>query len=301
MMRCALRLAAFAMLGAATLPAGAQEAQTADAPPGADAVPAAAAPLYDYYRIQAAEYELAIDSQGQSAGLAFDPRSLVNWSMEGNWFGSLFVWTAEGRPVVLGCVGSGPEEGEQIVFHEFHLLDDVTLRPVPIRGAREWTWTPRSDDLAARLASEEEVAAEPAARLRQMRELARSCAVEMLEGDEHWELRLLPQPIYRFAGHEAAAADGALFAYLWTKGTDPEFVLLLETLATDAGLRWHYRPLRFTWRALALTRVGETVWEVPVHDESWRATELVAPYVTAPIVRRSLGEIRQAVAEAASP
>jgi hypothetical protein len=48
-----------------------------------------------------------------------------------------------------------------------------------------------------------------------------------------WELRLLPKPLYRYASRSQKVLDGALFAYVWTRGTDPEWLLLLE--ARDDG------------------------------------------------------------------
>src|SRR5205823_6238465 len=95
-------------------------------------------------------------------------------------------------------------------------------------------------------------AATAAVRLSQLRQLSRSFAVHMEAVNGNWELRLLSQPIFRYGTDGSDVIDGALFAYVWTTGTDPEFLLLLECRKTPDGPRWHYAPLTFTTRPLRL-------------------------------------------------
>lgn len=75
------------------------------------------------------------------------------------------------------------------------------------------------------------------------------------------QLRLLPEPLFRYAD-STPEKDGALFAFVWDKGTDPELLLRIETNKTDKGLTWHYQSVRFTYRALELKHNGNKVWEV---------------------------------------
>src|SRR5205814_2480882 len=56
------------------------------------------------------------------------------------------------------------------------------------------------------------------------------------------ELRLLPQPIYRFP--EAAAYDGAVFAY--AQATDPEILLLVRADSQAAKPAWEFAAARMT-------------------------------------------------------
>ena len=44
------------------------------------------------------------------------------------------------------------------------------------------------------------------------------------------ELRLLPQPLYRYEPNDGDSpmVDGAVFGYVWTIGTDPEVLLVVE-------------------------------------------------------------------------
>src|SRR5262249_52453190 len=82
-----------------------------------------------------------------------------------------------------------------------------------------------------------------------------------------WELRLLPQPLIRYQPKDGPVIDGALFTFVWTRGTDPELVLLLECRKTSAGRGWFYASVRFSNRALWLKHHDIEVWRGPVHQE----------------------------------
>ena len=206
--------------------------------------------------------------------------------------GDVFVWTLNGRPEVVGCVGSLPGRNSRGCFHEFHALT-VNRKLQTTRLATGNTWRP--DQLALTEVPGAGVPAESAPRrLAQMRSIARQFSPRMhvqlqgLEVQERQEsdggfdnLRLLPQPLYRhdrqaIKGHKAVV-DGALFSYVWTRGTDPELILLLEARKTPDGLKWFYAPLRFTFRELWLKHKGVEVW----HDDTGNGRDTYArPYVT---------------------
>ena len=71
----------------------------------------------------------------------------------------------------------------------------------------------------------------------------------------------------RYQPKEGPVVDGALFTFVWTKGTDPELVLLLECRTTREGRRWFYAPVRFTYRELWLKHREAEVWRAAVHKE----------------------------------
>ena len=75
-------------------------------------------------------------------------------------------------------------------------------------------------------------------------------------------LRLLSQPIRRFANAKKGIADGALFAFV--KGTDPEVLLLLEAATPkDGAPAWRFAFARVSHLSHAATRRGSTAWSAP--------------------------------------
>ena len=81
-----------------------------------------------------------------------------------------------------------------------------------------------------------------------------------------WELRLLPQPLYRYelTDKDSPVVDGAVFVYVWTMGTDPEVLLVIEARRTESGVRWHFAPASFTNREAWVNDQDREVWRVGV-------------------------------------
>jgi hypothetical protein len=191
-------------------------------------------------------------------------KPVMRWANDDDWSGDVFVWTHAGRPEVIGCILSGPSANGRLVFHEFHLLVDKPIAPADLQTHVRWQ---PAEGLQRTPVPEAPAPADTAAgRLTQMRQLARDFTAHM-EADGSWELRLLPQPLFRYESDEAGVADGALFTYVWTKGTDPELVLLLECRTGENGPAWHFAPVRFSNRSLALAHQGKEVWSAASHQE----------------------------------
>ena len=227
------------------------------------------------YLVDAQKYQFHHDAERQHE-LKLVERPVMRWATDDDWSGDVFVWTHTGRPEVIGCILSGPGAGGRPVYHEFHLLAERPVAPVALQTRRRWQ--PEAG-LPVSPVPEAPAPAESApGRLVQMRQLARDFTAQM-EADGSWELRLLPQPLYRYGDETAEVTDGALFAYVWSKGTDPEFVLLLECRRTDSGPTWHYAPVRFTTRELQLTHQGKEVWRAATLQEP--QTESAMVYTTA--------------------
>lgn len=224
--------------------------------------------LRGQYRADAAKYAFHADAD-RKIELKLLEKPIMRWSSDDDWSGDVFLWAHDGRPGVVGCLLSGPSgETNRIAFHEFHLLAEKPIAPAELQTHKQW----QPEEGLSRIAIEgSPPPAETAAgRLTQMRQLAREFTAH-LKTDSDWELRLLPQPIYRYGeskdGEKASAVDGALFTWVWTKGTDPEVILLLECRRTDAGLAWHFAPVRFSNRPVWFTRDGKEVWRVENHSE----------------------------------
>lgn len=218
-------------------------------------------PLREQYRLAAQKYEFFLDPD-RKVPLKFEPKPVLSWAQDDDWSGDVFVWTAKGRPQVVGCVLSGPGKAGRPAFHEFHTLATEPLGPAEMTA--NYRWAPAAGIEFKKL--DGTPAAQPAGRLPQMRAIARDLHAHM-KADGEWGLRLLPQPLLRYQPTEGEVIDGALFAWVWTKGTDPELIVAVECHRTKQGLEWRYAPLRFTNREVWLTHDGKEVWRLPFHRE----------------------------------
>ena len=223
--------------------------------------------LEPHYQQQAAEYEFFLDEARQQK-LELVEKPVMRWTSDGN-LGAVWVWTRQGRAEVVGCLGAyvngaGKLEG----FHEFHSLTLKPLQPVRIGTVR--SWESRKPGVEPKLlADADEPAATDKLRLIQMRNLAREFTAQMRSGQNTHTLRLTPAPLFRYQSTNPDVLDGALFSYLWDNGTDPEVLLLLEALKTADGPRWHFAPVRFTWREVWVTHGDRELWRVSEHNEFW--------------------------------
>src|SRR6516162_3044209 len=183
----------------------------------------------EFYRTEAAGYAIFLNGDRQKV-LKMQPEPVLLWSNPvrvGETNGSVFVWTYEGRAEAVGTVFShvslqDPEK--RYVAHSFH-----SLSLVPLTAERDET---RSWSIDVPGIQPEEIPRAPvpaktaALRLTQMRDLAREfSATTTLDGVDQ-ELRLVPQPLYRYEGSSPEVVDGALFTFV--TGTDPELMLVIE-------------------------------------------------------------------------
>ncbi len=181
--------------------------------------------------------------------------------------GVVFIWTRRGRPEAIGTIfSSRAGVGERGVNHEFHSLSLATL-DITRRGTHEHLWTPKTAGIE--LAPIEEAsspAGSAAQRLAQMRAMAREFSAATRDAqDNRWELRLLPQPLYRYESTDPEVVDGALFAFVTSAGTDPEAILVIEGRRRPHGGApvWYRAVARFTDLNLSVRYKGSEVFSTP--------------------------------------
>jgi hypothetical protein len=171
--------------------------------------------------------------------------------------GATFLWTLDGRPAAMACVWQYGASQYGIAFH--------SLAADPLIAERDGAiiWHPDEAGIAFRsFPSAPPPADTPAKRLIQMRGLSRRFKCRLVgEGRSAEQLRILPQPIYRYQVDRENIVDGALFAFV--QGTDPEAVVTLEAVRQDGKLAWRYALTRRTVVALEVDVDGEHVWSVP--------------------------------------
>ncbi len=169
--------------------------------------------------------------------------------------GAVYVWSDERRrPLAIASIyfrGDGARvdefqslaEGELVAKHQ----EVVVWRP--LRPGLEWK------DLAGSVPQRDPL------RLAKMRDLARQFAASVSDAKAgRQELRLLPQPIYRYDDEDHDIVDGALFCY--AKGTNPEILLLLQAVKAESRTEWKFAFCRMTERECEVKFEGRIVWIV---------------------------------------
>jgi hypothetical protein len=199
--------------------------------------------------------------QGQTA-LALHPQALLYYTnpvRTHGQHGAVFLWTLEGRPAVFASIWSElnrRDPASRNVIHEWHSLlkaSDATAR----RGEKLlWTSGEPGIDWQS-LADLPEPAATRSGRLVQMRGIARRLSVGIESADES-ELRLMSQPLFRYAEKTPSAIDGAVFAFAMT--TDPELLVLLEASDSAEKPAWKVAFARFGNQPMTVKDGEKTVW-----------------------------------------
>ena len=276
-----------------TLLAGAV-ANAGEPTPDADPRAAQTRVLQAIYREGADRYEFFADAERETK-LTREVQPVLHWASPNDWSGDIFVWQRLGRPEVVGCILSGPANaGGRMFFHEFHAL---TLKPLPPQQLPDGkVWAPESTGVEFRPIPDAPLPADAKpARLVQMRNLAKQFDVRTHFDNAEWELRLLPQPMFRYQPPPQNASpdwlDGALFTYVLTTGTDAEVLILIEARKTEGGAwQWQYAPARITNRPAWIRLGEEEVWRVEGHSEE--AGTITRPYTTFYAGTRSMNELK---------
>jgi hypothetical protein len=197
--------------------------------------------------------------------LSLSPRPVLRWNnpVSGVKDGIVSMWTdANGRPYVVAQVF---RTRDGFWLHEFQSL--APQRFTTTRTDGQLVWKPEHAGVTTQpLADAPTPAATPAARLVQMRALARTfgASVEFKtnsqsEDTTRYELRLLPRPLHRYAAETDGLVDGALFAFV--QGTNPEVFLLLEAHRDGERVRWQYGLAPMTGYAVRADVPGGHQWE----------------------------------------
>jgi hypothetical protein len=207
-------------------------------------------------------YSLAVESAPDKP-LELKKEPVFEWlnpARAGAQQGVVFLWLRDGRPAALAAIFSQPHgklPGRQIM-HELHALDPEKLL-VKREGFNQWK--PEAGLARSELPDAGVPAANPGARLLQMRRLAQEFTGHELDRDsKRWELRLLPTPIYRYPSAKSGLVDGALFALMSSAGTDPEVLLLIEAKEEAGKLHWEYACGRFSDWELHVQRKDKEVF-----------------------------------------
>jgi hypothetical protein len=178
---------------------------------------------------------------------------------------TLWLWTDAGRPVAFQKI-EAMDTGNTFWTTCFASVDK-NLLAVRWNDHSEFRSTEPGIDFRP-LAGAAEVPSGSAARKRAARALARELTARIYDVrfDTADETRVLPTPIFEYADPETKDFQGAAFGFAY-RGTNPAVLILLEPLAADGGLAWHYAVARMTSCGVVLKHQEKTVWEVDVHRD----------------------------------
>jgi hypothetical protein len=211
----------------------------------------------------AAKYTITLQD---GAKLKLQTEPILRWSNPsvGEIHGNVFLWTAGERPALVGSFYKWFTPHTHLT-HEFHSLAG---QPLVARLDDADVWTPKEAGISYKPLPDAPAPAPTAAgRLLQMKRLVRDFAATKIERDgARQEMRLLPQPIYRYAAPKEQVLDGALFVLV--QGTDPEVFLLLEARGEEGKESWSYAPTRMNGVGFSLRYQDKEVWSVEIMP--WR-------------------------------
>jgi hypothetical protein len=210
----------------------------------------------------AEEYEFHVGKDENDKPLELVREPKLKWSnpVRSDVQGNVFLWTREGRPLVVGGFDNwfSPRPWMQ---HEFHSLAEG---PLSAKFHRDSVWT--TEEAGLKFVAVPNAAAPTADEVQQrlqLRKLASefSAAARYRNETSDTELRLLPRPIHGYTAPKQGIMKGGLFAFV--RSTDPELLLLIEARGKDAATaRWQFAAARMTNMAeLRLRHRDKQVWE----------------------------------------
>jgi hypothetical protein len=209
---------------------------------------------------EAESYDIRLGGSG-GPRLALAETSALKWSNtdDATIHGSVLVWTRAGRPEAIASI-----------FKYFTVRDEFSVElhslsesPLVATKVGRTIWHPEDAGVTfSPLPSVASAAKSAPARLVQMRGIARDFTGTMTTfAQTTHPLRLLAQPLVRYAGDKRHPVDGAIFGYV--RATDPDVLLVLEARGADGGeAKWHYALARMHCGALAMKYQGREVWSV---------------------------------------
>lgn len=199
-------------------------------------------------------------AQGGESPLALAATPVLRYSDPGGITtdASVWVWGGPGRPAIVAGIFFLTQEGRDPKWScELLSLADAG---VAVHSRVGWSWTPDKSDLAWQTL-EDRPGDSDRQRLRQMKEIALRFEVSTFEGTNKTQLRLMVQPLCRYADEQRGLLGGAIFSF--AAGTNPEVLLLVECRKNGEALQWHAAFTRFGANPCQARRGEAVVWERP--------------------------------------
>ncbi len=184
--------------------------------------------------------------------------------VRGNVFGTLWVWGRKGRPAaVLELIRHGNPDSD--FCQDWFCWHATTDRPIRLTARSGQTWTPQSSDLEFQTVPRApNPAATKAARMGQMKQIARRFSAHEFFTSGRVELRVLPAAVHRYEDREHGLIDGAMFVI--AEGTHPEATLFLEAIQTadESQPIWQFAIGRSGAAEMVMFYDGKEVHHLPL-------------------------------------
>lgn len=217
----------------------------------------------EYYVQTASEYKMIL-SEDLKNPLTLRTKPIFQYSNSvrtGGQHGAIHLWLKNNRPQVVGSIWSTrnrEDSTKRNVAHEFQSLSEIPLT-ASRHGKTIWE-SPQAGVHFQPVPNAGKPVKSKSLRFSQMRKLARnfSAQIDKSKAEEGRELRLLPQPVYRYQSDSDGVLEGGLFAFVM--GTDPELFLLIEARKTENGPIWSFAAARFTYVPLSLRYKDVSIW-----------------------------------------
>jgi hypothetical protein len=189
--------------------------------------------------------------------------------------GATFLWLEGPRPIA--AVSFGIRGMSNAVFLE---LTSFVGEPFVCRRGSTTVWSPQMREPLARELPDAPPAANTAGgRLTQMRTLARRFSATCYFKNDATQLRLLPQPLYRYPDEKEGILDAGLFAMVVSN--DPEMFLTVEAISNPEPGKspWRYSLARMSSLKQVVRLDDKEVWMVPGYYTIPPAERKNGPYV----------------------
>lgn len=223
--------------------------------------------------------EFTLTREGADEPLVLKTEAVVRYSNperdEGTWDGATYLWLEGARPVA--AISFGIRRPKNAVFRE---VTSFSQTPLTCQKGGAVVWSPQTGGLAPRsLPDAPAPAATPTGRLTQMRAQARRFSAACTLKEDTTQLRLMPQPLYRYADEKQGLLDGAVFALVVSN--DPEMFLILETIRPQGSdeHQWQYSLARMSSLLHTVQLDEQEIWSIPGYYKIPAGERKTGPYM----------------------
>jgi hypothetical protein len=203
-----------------------------------------------------------IVSQGPKPAIGeLTPKPILNWDdiERGHYYGTLWVWGQQGRPMAIIEIFTVNLEKKVTGWpsNVVHSLSTDLVRP----QGTSWDWAPEKPGLELKkLVGVPEPAATSTFRRIQMRTLAKRFTSDETYRGRH-QLRLLSTAVHLYDSADDGILEGGIFAFVHG-GTNPELMLILEAIEQNQEKHWQFGCARLTHGSVRVNFDEKEVWSV---------------------------------------